>query len=234
MIVLSDVVKKYPTKSLDYGYVSVLNKVNLAIQSGQFVQIVGPSGSGKSTLLYILGLLTSINSGQYLLNGCDTAKMSAKEKQEMRLKEFGFIFQDYWLFERFTVRQNVEYPMKHAGVNKVERQQRVEALIEKVGLSERIDFYPGSLSGGELRRVAIARALANGPSVIFADEPTGNLDKAMTYQIMDLLKSLNQEGVTIIMVTHDENLHQYADVVYRIDDGVLVKKARMKPVERGL
>ncbi len=223
MIVLTDVVKKYPTKSLDYGYVSVLNKVSFTIELGQFVQIVGPSGSGKSTLLYILGLLTSINSGQYSLNGRDTAKMTAKEKQEMRLREFGFIFQDYWLFERLTVRQNVEYPLKHAGVNKVERHKRAEALLERVGLSERIDFYPATLSGGEQQRVAIARALANNPSVIFADEPTGNLDKAMTYQIMDLLKTLNEDGVTIVMVTHDDSLHHYADLVWRIDDGLMTE-----------
>lgn len=224
MIILENVVKNYPTRNLEPGYVSVLNKVNLTVESGQFVQIVGPSGSGKSTLLYILGLLMFIDEGRYILNGQDTAKMSAHEKQEIRLQTFGFVFQDYWLFERFTVRQNVEYPLKHVGIKKEERRKRVELLLEKVGLSERMDFYPSMLSGGEQQRVAIARALANNPSVILADEPTGNLDKTMTHKIMELLKNLNQEGVTIVMVTHDENLHQYAHVVYRLDDGVLVEK----------
>lgn len=220
MFKLLGINKSYPAKSRYQFTVDVLNDLSLTIKAGEFVQIVGPSGSGKSTLLYILGLLTPPSSGEYLLNDVEVSSISETEKERMRLNNFGFIFQDYWLLERLTVRENIEFPMKYAGIKPSLRKERAAILVEQMGLTERIDFLPGHLSGGEKQRVAIARALANEPQALFADEPTGNLDLKTSSEIMDLLADLNKKkGISIVMVTHDIRLNDYADSVYLLEKG---------------
>lgn len=170
-----------------------------------------------------MGLLTPVTSGQYFIHYIEVSNLSELEKRQMRLRNFGFIFQDYWLFERLTVRENVEFPMKYAGIKPGERKERAEILIEQMGLLGRINFFPSHLSGGEKQRVAIARALANKPQVIFANEPTGNLDLKTSNEIMEMLKSLNNNGMTIIMVTHDIRLNEYADSIYLLEKGSIRK-----------
>ncbi|MEE1237723.1 MAG: ABC transporter ATP-binding protein, partial [Turicibacter sp.] len=183
----------------------ILKGINLNINRGEFVSILGPSGSGKSTMMNIIGCLDKASSGQYVLSGRDIKDLDENELAEIRSKEIGFIFQSFQLLPRLTALQNVELPMIYSGVSPVKRKEIARKMLERVGLSERLNHYPNQLSGGQQQRVAIARALSTNPTILLADEPTGALDQSTGHQVMDLFKELHAEGRTIIMITHDEN-----------------------------
>jgi putative ABC transport system ATP-binding protein len=183
--------------------VHALRDASLDLAPGSFTAVVGPSGSGKSTLLHVVGLVDSATAGQYLLEGRDVTAIPERERTRLRLRRLGFVFQQFFLLPILTARENVELPMREAGVGRAERRARAEALLARVGLDHRMDAFPTTLSGGEQQRVAIARALANGPSLLLADEPTGELDSATGARIMDLFAEVNAAGTAILMVTHD-------------------------------
>ena len=211
------------TKSYDLGgeQVDALAGIDLHVERGDFVAIMGPSGSGKSTLLHILGLLDKASGGQYFLEDRAVQDLSDRDAARLRNKHFGFIFQSFYLLPEYSALENVMLPLTLAGKPMRERRERARALLEEVGLSHRMDFFPSMLSGGQQQRVAIARALANDPTVIFADEPTGNLPQAMGAEIMDILHNLNKKGVTVVMVTHDDHLGAQAKRIIRIADGLV-------------
>ncbi len=201
--------------------VEALRGVNLKVLRGEFLSILGPSGSGKSTLLNLIGALDKPTSGALLIDGVDVSKLSDNQLSELRLR-VGFVFQFFNLIPRFTALDNVELSLSIAGLGKTERRKRAEALLETVGLKDRIKHKPAELSGGQQQRVAIARALANNPSFLLMDEPTGNIDSKTAREMMKLVKKLNEDrGVTIIMVTHDQHLAKEAKRVVQIFDGVV-------------
>lgn len=202
--------------------VQALKEINLDIVRGEFILIVGKSGSGKSTLLNILGCMDKYDSGDYLFLGKDMKKLSDHALAEFRNQSIGFVFQSFQLVNELTVGENIEMPMGIAGVKKRERKKRVDELLKMVELEEKLDCKPLQLSGGQQQRIAIARALANKPDVLLCDEPTGNLDEINGSKIMELLKNLNKQGTTIIMVTHDLTLEQYADRVIEMKDGAVL------------
>jgi len=211
--------KVYRKGSLE---VPALRRATFTVKRGEFVAIMGPSGSGKSTLLYLLGCLVRPTEGIYLLEGRDVTKLSARELARVRNRYVGFVFQAYHLLPSLSALRNVELPALYAGSDRGERRRRARALLERVGLGERLHHLPAELSGGEAQRVAIARALMNDPALILADEPTGNLDSATGNEIMALLAELSREGRTVILVTHDADLaRRWADRVLHIFDGVL-------------
>ena len=197
----------------------ILKGIDLEVKKGEFLAIVGPSGSGKSTLMNIIGLLDVATSGTYIMNGTDIATAGEEYLARLRNKEIGFVFQQYFLLPRMTARENVMIPMFYANMPEEEQLKRSEELLAKVGLGERMDFYPKQLSGGLQQRVAIARALATGPSLILADEPTGALDQKTGKQIIELFKELNNEGTTVIMITHDASIASNAKRIVKILDG---------------
>lgn len=199
-----------------------LRDVNLEIKRGEFITIMGPSGSGKSTLLQILGLLDLPSEGQFLLEGQDVMNLPDRELARVRNRFFGFVFQSFHLLPELTAIENVQLPMTYAGVPSRQRQERARELLDKVGLSHRLNHNPRAMSGGEQQRVAIARALANDPGFLFADEPTGNLPSETGRQIMEIIKGLNREGMTIIMVTHDDNLGKMGSRCLRLADGKIL------------
>ncbi len=199
--------------------VHALNDVNLIIKKGEYVSIIGPSGSGKSTLLNIIALLDRPTSGRYVLNDLDVIKRSDDELAKIRRENIGFVFQFFHVIPRLTAAENVEMPMILAGINSKERKQRVEEALAAVSLADRTHHKPNQLSGGQLQRVAIARAMIMRPEVVLADEPTGNLDSKSGLEIMALLESLNQQGVTLVMITHDQALGNRAPRRIRIVDG---------------
>ena len=199
--------------------VHALNDVNLIINKGEYVSIMGPSGSGKSTLLNIIALLDRPTSGRYVLNDLDVIKRSDDELAQIRRENIGFVFQFFHVIPRLTAAENVEMPMILAGINKKERQQRVQDALAAVSLADRTHHKPNQLSGGQLQRVAIARAMIMRPEVVLADEPTGNLDSKSGLEIMALLENLNQQGVTLVMITHDQVLGNRAPRRIRIVDG---------------
>ena len=199
--------------------VHALNDINLNINKGEYVSVMGPSGSGKSTLLNIIALLDRPTSGRYVLNGLDVIERSDDELARIRRENIGFVFQFFHVIPRLTAAENVEMPMILAGINRQERQQRVQEALAAVNLAERTHHKPNQLSGGQLQRVAIARAMIMHPEVILADEPTGNLDSKSGLEIMELLEALNQQGVTLIMITHDQILGKRAPKQIRIVDG---------------
>jgi len=203
--------------------VHALKNINLEIQHGEFIAIMGQSGSGKSTLMNILGCLDRPTSGEYLLDGTDVSKLSQDELSAIRNKKIGFVFQAFNLIPRTNVLSNVELPMVYAKIKSSKRKQRAIELLEKVGLSDRINHLPNELSGGQKQRVAIARSLANNPPIIFADEPTGNLDTQSSEEIMEIFRSLNKEGNSIILVTHEPDLAEYADRVIVFRDGSIIE-----------
>lgn len=213
------------TKIYDTGKIQVkaLNNINLSVDKNEYVAIMGASGSGKSTLMNIIGCLDRATSGSYILDGEDVSKLNDQQLAEIRNKKIGFVFQSFNLLPRLTALKNVELPMLYAGIPGSKRIQLAEYALERVGLKDRIDHKPNELSGGQNQRVAIARALVNGPSIILADEPTGNLDSKSSIEIMDIFGSLNKEGVTIVMVTHEKELAAYTkrNVVFK--DGEIVK-----------
>lgn len=202
--------------------VTALDGVSLAVTENQFVAVMGSSGSGKSTLMNVLGCLDTPNQGQYLLDGQDVAKMPDNQLSQIRNQHIGFIFQTFHLLPKLDVVGNVSLPLRYSNISQEEGAQRVEQLIERVGLSHRKHHKPFEMSGGQRQRVAIARALVNQPKVILADEPTGNLDSKTSVEIMQLLCELHQAGQTIVMVTHEDDIAAYAQRVVRMQDGRVI------------
>jgi len=201
--------------------VYVLKGVDLVINKGEYVALMGPSGSGKSTLMNILGCLDTPTSGTYVLNGKDVSTMKDDELAEIRNKEIGFVFQTFNLLPRTTALDNVALPMVYAGKNKTERNTRASQVLTQVGLGDRMDHEPNQLSGGQRQRVAVARALVNHPSIILADEPTGNLDSKTSTEIMGLFDEIHAKGNTVILVTHEEDIAEHAHRIIRLRDGVI-------------
>lgn len=201
--------------------VYVLKGIDLDIQRGEYVAIMGPSGSGKSTLMNLLGCLDTPTSGQYILNGKDVSQMSDDELAEIRNKEIGFVFQTFNLLPRTTAIENVALPMIYAGASKSDRTERAKEVLTSVGLADRMDHKPNELSGGQRQRVAVGRALVNKPSIILADEPTGNLDSKTSLEILQLFDEIHQAGNTVIVVTHEEDVAERAKRVIRLRDGII-------------
>ncbi len=199
--------------------VRALDGVSLSVYQNEYVAIMGPSGSGKSTLMNILGCLDSPSSGHYILNGVDVSEMEDGELADVRNREIGFVFQSFNLLPRYNALENVALPMVYAGVPARERMERAAAALESVALSERMDHKPNELSGGQKQRVALARALINNPSIILADEPTGNLDTHTSIEIMRLFDEIHNRGNTVIVVTHEEDIAAYAHRIIRLRDG---------------
>jgi putative ABC transport system ATP-binding protein len=201
--------------------VRALNGINLSIQKNEYVALMGPSGSGKSTLMNIIGCLDTPTSGEYFLNGPNVAQLSDSELAAIRNKEIGFVFQTFNLLPRLTALQNVALPLVYAGIPEAERLKKAKEVLEQVGLGDRIKHRPNELSGGQRQRVAVARALVNHPSIILADEPTGNLDTKTSEEIMQLLDIIHQAGNTIVLVTHEEDIALRAKRVVRMRDGTI-------------
>jgi putative ABC transport system ATP-binding protein len=201
--------------------VRALNGINLQIQKNEYVALMGPSGSGKSTLMNIIGCLYTPTSGEYFLNGPNVAQLSDSDLAAIRNKEIGFVFQTFNLLPRLTALQNVALPLVYAGIPEVERLKKAKEVLEQVGLGNRITHRPNELSGGQRQRVAVARALVNHPSIILADEPTGNLDSKTSEEIMQLLDIIHQAGNTIVLVTHEEDIALRAKRIVRMRDGII-------------
>ena len=204
----------------------VLKGISLDIQRNEYVALMGPSGSGKSTLMNILGCLDSPSSGKYILNGHDVSTMLDNSLADIRNKEIGFVFQQFNLLPRLSALENVALPLVYAGINKKTRMEMAHEVLRKVDLSDRSHHKPNELSGGQCQRVAIARALVNNPSIILADEPTGNLDSKTSYEIMNIFAQIHDEGNTVVLVTHEEDISNYAKRVIRLRDGVLESDKR--------
>ncbi|MCK9290664.1 MAG: ABC transporter ATP-binding protein [Bacteroidales bacterium] len=201
--------------------VKALRTIDLVIHKNEYVALMGPSGSGKSTLMNIIGCLDTATSGSYLLNGSDVSNLNDNELAEIRNKEIGFIFQTFNLLPRSTAKENVMLPLVYAGIGKQRRHEMADKVLEDVQLSDRIAHKPNELSGGQRQRVAIARALVNNPSIILADEPTGNLDTKTSFEIMALLEEIHKNGNTIIVVTHEEDIAAHAHRIIRLRDGLI-------------
>ena len=201
--------------------IHALRSVTITIQKGEYVAFMGPSGSGKSTLMNIVGCLDTPSGGQYILNNKDVSNMTDNELAEVRNKEIGFVFQTFNLLPRSSALENVALPLVYAGYKKSDREEMAMAALKSVGLGDRAKHKPNELSGGQRQRVAIARALINNPSIILADEPTGNLDSKTSYEIMELFEALYEKGNTIIMVTHEEDIAKYAHRIVRLRDGLI-------------
>ena len=217
LVELRDVTRSFPGPP----EVQALKGVNFAVDAGEYVSIIGPSGSGKSTMLNLLGLLDRPSVGEYRLAGSRTGDLDEDQRAAVRGRFIGFVFQAFHLMPRRTVLDNVLMPMQYSGVPRVERETRARNALERVGLGHRLDFVPASLSGGEKQRVAVARAVVSGPELLLADEPTGNLDQATTTEVMELFEELNADGLTLIMITHDEAVSRRAHRRVRIADGRL-------------
>ncbi|GAA0727026.1 ABC transporter ATP-binding protein [Clostridium malenominatum] len=226
IINLNDIVKVYDTGAIK---LKALKEINLSIEEKEFVAIMGASGSGKSTLMNILGCLDRLTSGKYILDGEDISSLDDNSLAEIRNKKIGFVFQAFNLLPKLTALANVELPMMYAGYPKSEREEKAKLALDRVGLSDRIHHKPNELSGGQKQRVAIARALVNSPSIILADEPTGNLDSKSSEEIMGIFQELNDEGVTIVMVTHEPDIAMHTKRAIVFKDGNIISD---KPVEK--
>ncbi|HEV7764105.1 MAG TPA: ABC transporter ATP-binding protein [Thermoanaerobaculia bacterium] len=231
LIHLAGLTKVFYTDDLE---THALDGVHLDIEEGEYVAIAGPSGCGKSTLLSILGLLHSPTSGEYVLNGTPVAAITAAQRARIRNREVGFIFQSFNLIGDLTVEENVELPLTYRGMPASERRTRVQESLERVGMSHRMKHYPAQLSGGQQQRVAVARAIVGSPSIVLADEPTGNLDSRNGEAVMTLMRELNRDGATICMVTHDPRYAKHADRTVHLFDGRVVEEERIPLVERAM
>lgn len=219
MIKLKNITKQYFMGNTE---INALDEVNLKIERGDFLTIMGPSGSGKSTLLNVLGVLDQPSEGAYLLEDVDITDLSDSELARIRNKHFGFIFQSYNLFPELTALENVTVPLTYARILKADRTPRAQELLDRVGMSHRLNHFPNQLSGGEQQRVAIARALANNPTLLLADEPTGNLATDQGNEILKLLTSLNETGTTIVIVTHDPRISSFGKRLVKLQDGKII------------
>lgn len=225
MIQLQQLNRVFRTAELE---TTALNQIDLVIEQGDFVAIMGPSGCGKSTLLSILGMLDSPSSGAYLFQGTDIARYSEKQLAQLRKTQLGFVFQSFNLIDELTVFQNIELPLQYQGIATAERKQRVEAILKRMQIDHRADHLPLQLSGGQQQRVAVARALVINPALILADEPTGNLDSKNSEEVMQMLRQLNREGTTVVMVTHSEHESRYASRIIRMLDGQIMTERVME------
>ena len=215
---MRDICKDYP---MGKTVTHVLKNVDLDVSEGDYLAIMGPSGSGKTTLMNLIGCLDVPTSGSYLLGEREITKCSGKELAEVRNKEIGFVFQSFHLLPKLTALDNVALPLLYAGVPQKERRERAMEALKSVGLEDRMNFLPNQLSGGQCQRVAIARAMVGNPQLLLADEPTGALDTAAGNQVMEIFRELNNKGMTIIMITHDQGIAHHADTIMTIKDGVL-------------
>ena len=211
------------TKTYNIGKMSIeiLKGIDLTVNEGEYVSIMGPSGSGKSTFLNIIGCLDRLTTGTYTLDGKNIENLNDNELSEIRCKKVGFVFQSYNLLPKLNAIENVELPVKYLGMDRNKRKERAKELLRLVGLDDRMHHLPNELSGGQKQRVAIARALINDPKIIFADEPTGNLDSKSTEEILEIFKKLNDKGVTILMVTHEEDVAKHTKRIVRLRDGII-------------
>jgi putative ABC transport system ATP-binding protein len=219
MIKIKDLEKIYRTEEVE---TVALNKLSIEVKEGEFVSIMGPSGCGKSTLLNILGLLDDPDKGSYVFNGVEVADFNERKRADMRKRNIGFVFQSFNLIDELTVYENVELPLIYTGIKAADRKARVEQVLDKMQIMHRRNHYPQQLSGGQQQRVAVARAVVNNPKLILADEPTGNLDSHNGNEVMQLLTDLNEQGTTIIMVTHSEHDSRYSHRIIRMLDGQTV------------
>jgi putative ABC transport system ATP-binding protein len=228
VIKLEDIRKSY---FMGRQELQVLKGVTLDILKNEYVALMGPSGSGKSTLMNILGCLDSPSDGKYILNGHDVSTMLDNELAEIRNKEIGFVFQQFNLLPRLSALENVALPLVYAGIPKKIRNEMAEEVLRKVDLADRSHHKPNELSGGQCQRVAIARALVNNPSIILADEPTGNVDTKTSYEIMNIFSKIHEDGNTVVLVTHEEDISNYAKRVIRLRDGLIESDKRKQTAE---
>ncbi|KXN98684.1 macrolide ABC transporter ATP-binding protein [Aequorivita aquimaris] len=228
VIKIRNITRDFP---LGNEVVKVLKGIDLDIERGEYVALMGPSGSGKSTLMNLLGCLDTPTSGSYELNGKDVSNMSDDELAEIRNKEIGFVFQTFNLLPRTTALENVALPMVYAGASKSERTERAKEVLTNVGLADRMDHKPNQLSGGQRQRVAVGRALVNKPSIILADEPTGNLDSKTSKEIMNLFNEIHKAGNTVILVTHEEDIAENAHRIIRLRDGIVESDTKKVAVD---
>ena len=219
MIKISELEKVYRTEEVE---TVALNKLSFEVKQGEFVAVMGPSGCGKSTLLNILGMLDDPDAGSFIFNGTEVAHYNERKRADLRKNNIGFVFQSFNLIDELTVFENVELPLIYTGVKSADRKTRVEAVLDKVQIMHRRNHYPQQLSGGQQQRVAVARAVVNHPKLILADEPTGNLDSNNGNEVMQLLTELNEQGTTIVMVTHSEHDARYSHRIIRMLDGQTV------------
>lgn len=220
LIEIKNLIKSYENEGVKTG---VLHGLNFNIEKGEFVAIMGPSGSGKSTLMHILGFLDKLTTGEYIFDSRNVSDLSDDELAQMRSNQVGFVFQAFNLLPRTTVMENVMLPLTYVKMDQAERVKKAKEALVSVGLEHRLDYFSNQLSGGEKQRVAIARSLVNNPSVIFADEPTGNLDSKSGLQVMRILQGLNESGRTIILVTHEKYTAEHAKRILRIKDGLIIE-----------
>ena len=218
---------EFKNLSFSYGKTKVIDDFSLAVEEKNFATLLGPSGCGKSTLLNIMGLLDNPTSGRYLLNGIDVTLKSESERTDIRKGTLGFVFQAFNLIEDLNVVENIEMPLLYMGIRKAERRRRVAEAMERMNITHRAKHFPAQLSGGQQQRVAIARAVVSRPSLILADEPTGNLDSKNGHEVMSLLSELHKNGTTIVMVTHSQKDAQYATRIVNLFDGQIVEKVEM-------
>lgn len=231
VIKLKEITRNFP---LGNEVVKVLKGIDLTINRGEYVALMGPSGSGKSTLMNLLGCLDTPTAGLYELNGKNVSNMTDDELAEIRNKEIGFVFQTFNLLPRTTALENVALPMIYAGASKKDRLERAEEVLKSVGLGDRMDHKPNQLSGGQRQRVAVGRALVNNPSIILADEPTGNLDSKTSVEIMNLFNKIHSAGNTVILVTHEEDIAANAHRIIRLRDGIIESDEVNMPVQQTL